>query len=162
LVQIGWLCCDAGGETTDSAQFIIKPRGFKISARAAQVHGISTSRALREGTDIEPVLDKFAAAVNDSRVVVAHNLDFDETIVQAEFIRANMADAFQSKRRCCTMKETADFCRLPGKYGYKWPTLTELHRKLFQEDFEGAHGALADTQACKRCFYRLRELGFLG
>jgi len=109
--------------------------------------------------DLFPVLEEFSADVRAAKVVVAHNLDFDQKVMQAELRRAELADVFARKRRICTMKETANVCRLPGKYGYKWPSLTELHRHLFGTPFEGAHGALADAEACQRCFFRLRELG---
>ena len=161
LVQIGWLTCDADGQLQRSHQSLIKPQGFQITPEAVEVHGITTDVALRDGVDLGPVLAEFVADVRASRVVVAHNLDFDQRVVQAEFQRAQLADPFVRKRRVCTMKETADFCRLPGKYGYKWPSLTELHRKLFGRPFGGAHGALTDADACLRCYFRLRELGVL-
>jgi len=159
LVQLGWLCCDGAGQLLRSQQYLVKPQGFQITGEAVEVHGITTAVALRDGVDLGPVLAEFAADVGASRVVVAHNLDFDQRVIQAEFHRAQLADPFAGKTRVCTMKETADFCRLPGKYGYKWPNLTELHRQLFGEPFDGAHGALADAEACMRCFFHLRERG---
>ena len=46
---------------------------------------------------------------------------------------------------------------LPGRYGrYKWPTLSELHVKLFGKDFEGAHGARADVGACAACYFGMK------
>jgi len=158
LVQIAWVACDALGQQLRSQEYLIKPEGFKIAREATQLHGITTDIALRDGVDLGPVLEEFSAAVRASRVLVAHNLDFDQRVVQAELHRAQMADAFARKKRICTMKETADYCQLPGKYGYKWPSLAELHRKLFGASFVGAHGALADTEACMRCFFQLRKL----
>jgi len=110
---------------------------------------------------MKPVLDEFAEVVRVANVLVAHNVDFDEKIVGAELIRAGIANVLATKKRRCTMKESADYCRLPGRRGYKWPTLTELHEKLFGEPFGGAHGAPADAEACMRCYFRLRELGVL-
>jgi DNA polymerase III epsilon subunit-like protein len=159
LVQIAWVCCDADGKTTTSHEYLIKPQGFKISKQAIELHGITTEHALREGVDLAPVLAEFSGAVQSARTVVGHNLDFDLKVVQAEWVRADMKDAFARKRKCCTMKSSTDYCRIPGKYGYKWPKLDELHSKLFGRGFDGAHGALADTQACMRCFFRLQELG---
>ena len=59
------------------------------------------------------------------------------------------------------MKESTDFCALPGNYGYKYPNLTELHRKLFQKAFADAHDALADVRACKAAYYELRARGVM-
>ena len=52
---------------------------------------------------------------------------------------------------------TTEYCQLPGKYGYKWPTLSELHIKLFGEDFEGGHDALEDVKACAKCLFELQN-----
>ncbi len=50
---------------------------------------------------------------------------------------------FEPKLRKCTMPSATNFCRLPGRYGYKWPALPALHRKRFNQTFEGARQALA-------------------
>ena len=123
------------------------------------MHGITTEHARREGVELEPVLAEFSESLRSARVVVGHNLDFDLKVVRAEWIRAGMKDALRRKRQCCTMKASTDYCRIPGPYGFKWPKLDELHKRLFGHGFGGAHGALADTEACMRCFFRLRELG---
>jgi hypothetical protein len=56
------------------------------------------------------------------------------------------------------MEASTDFCKIQGYYGYKWPKLSELHIKLFGEDFDGAHDALADIEATARCFWEMRKL----
>ena len=53
--------------------------------------------------------------------------------------------------------DSEKFCKIPGKYGYKWPTLSELHLKLFDFDFEGAHDALLDVKACAKCLFELER-----
>jgi DNA polymerase III epsilon subunit-like protein len=159
LVQIAWISCDAEGRTTASHEYLIRPQGFEISRQATELHGISTARARREGVALSPVLVEFAAAVSEASTVVGHNLDFDVKGTRAEWIRAGMADSLADKPLCCTMKASTEYCQLPGRYGFKWPRLDELHAKLFREGFTDAHSALADTEACMRCFFRLRELG---
>ena len=67
------------------------------------------------------------------------------------------------KDHYCTMKETTDLCKLPGRYGnYKWPKLQELHKHLFGENFVGAHDAMFDIKATMRCYYKLKEDGWIG
>ena len=106
---------------------------------------------------MRPVLEQFAEAVKQAKVLVAHNIDFDSRVVGAELLRAGLPDALPRKKWRCTMKESVEFCRLPGRYGYKWPALSELHQKLFGQPFTGAHDAAADCLACLRCFFELRE-----
>lgn len=159
LVQLGWLRCDPDGTPAGAREYLIKPNGFVISREAIKKHGITTERALAEGVALEPVLAEFSKVVETAQVVVAHNVSFDEKVVGAEFLRAGMMNVLERKKQYCTMKGSADYCQLPGRYGFKWPTLSELHEKLFGEAFTGAHSALADCTACMRCFFRLKELG---
>ena len=161
IVQIAWICSDAEGNASEPQVRLVKPEGFTISAGAAKVHGISTEYATKHGLPLMPVLEEFAEAVKASDVMVAHNIDFDRSIVGAEFIRTSMPNVFLGKRQCCTMTESTNYCKLPGRYGYKWPTLDELHRKLFNKSFSGAHDAGADCAACMRSFFKLKELGYV-
>ena len=144
LAQLGWILCDPEGIPESSQEYIIKPNGFIISRDAIKKHGITTERALIEGVDLQPALNEYSKVVKTVRVMVAHNISFDEKVVGAEFFRAGMMNVLERKKHYCTMKGSADYCKLPGRYGFKWPTLNELHEKLFGEAFEGAHSALAD------------------
>jgi DNA polymerase III epsilon subunit-like protein len=161
VVELAWSCCDADGNLADTRSYLIRPDGFVISPGAAAVHGITTERARAEGVALPPVLGEFAAAVQAADLIVAHNLAFDENVVGAEFLRAGLSNALAGKRRFCTMKSTTDLCRIPSRHGFKWPSLVELHRILFGQDFAGSHGARADCDACARCFFALRERGLV-
>ncbi len=55
------------------------------------------------------------------------------------------------------MESSIDFCAIPGYYGYKYPSLQELHKKLFNYEFEDAHNALSDIRATLKCFFELKE-----
>jgi len=92
--------------------------------------------------------------------LIAHNMSFDYNILGAEMIRGNKR-ANKKVTRVCTMQSTIDFCQLPGKYGYKFPKLEELHTKLFGVNFDGAHDAFADTMACGKCFFELLRRGII-
>ena len=161
MVQIAWILLDATANEVESAEYIVKPDGFTIPPDAAKIHGITTEIALREGTDLQPVLEKVGVALREATTLVAHNLSFDERILGAEFLRAGRSNPLELKRRICTMQEATDFCRLPGRYGYKWPTLQELHQILFNEPMEGVHRALTDVRACARCYAELARKGVL-
>ncbi len=158
LVQIAWITCDSAQHSPEPEVQLIRPEGFTISSGAFQQHGISTQFAIDNGVPLKPVLDSFFNAVQSADVLVGHNFAFDANIVGAEFIRAGMINLIPTKASQCTMKGTTDFCKLPGSYGYKWPTLIELHQKLFKTKFEDSHDAAADCLACMTCFFRLKEL----
>ncbi len=161
LVQLAWLLTDDAGSEIRSAEYIVRPDGFTIPEAAARVHGIGTDRALRDGVELSTVLAAVIPDFERADLLVAHNIQFDEKILGAELLRAGHADLPASKSKRCTMRESTDFCGLPGRYGYKWPKLQELHMKLFGEAFAGAHQALVDVRACARCYFELKRLGVM-
>jgi hypothetical protein len=50
------------------------------------------------------------------------------------------------------MQGTTNFCKIVGPYVYKWPKLSELHYKFFQEDFEEEHNAAVGIHKTAKCF----------
>lgn len=150
LVQIAWLLADAEGRELRSQAFIIRPDGFVIPDGAVRVHRIDTQTARQRGVQVSSALDAFAKDLSSAENLVAHNVRFDERVIGAEFFRAGRKrNPIESKTRYCTMRESTDFCGIPGgPQGHKWPTLDQLHRTLFGVGFEGAHNAIADVRAC--------------
>ncbi len=161
LVQIAWLQYDSTGTRIVERDYIIKPQGFTIPPDASRIHGITTERAIEEGVALRDVLEEFSGLIDQSNVLVAHNISFDEKIVGAEFLRENMENRLLQADKICTMDVSTDYCKLPGKYGYKWPKLSELHFKLFNADFEEAHNASVDIDACAKCFWELKDRGII-
>ncbi len=159
LVQLAYLYYDAQGNKIDSGDYIIKPEGFTIPADASRVHGISTERAMEEGCALATVLHDFNSLIGEAKVLVAHNMSFDEKILGAEFLRIGMKNPIPAKQKICTMESTTAFCAISGPYGYKWPKLSELHYKLFRCGFDEAHNAAVDITATARCFWELRRIG---
>jgi DNA polymerase III subunit epsilon len=163
LVQIAWILTDETGNEVRSQAFIIRPDGYEIPMSATQIHGITTDTARRLGIEIEQALVAFANDLSAAQYLVAHNIQFDERIVGAEFHRSGREPSPLSKKHhFCTMRSTAAFCRISGgPRGYKWPTLEELHHKVFSTTFELAHNAIADVRACAKCFFELKRRGVI-
>ncbi len=158
MVQIAWLVYTADGKRIDGQNFIIKPEGFSIPDDAVRIHGISTEKAITDGKELDVVLKLIAEQIENADALVAHNMSFDEKILGAEFIRKNIQNDLFKKNRICTMKQSVRYCKLPGRYGYKWPKLSELHIELFGEDFKEAHDAVVDINATAKCFWKMKEL----
>ena len=159
MVQLAWLQYDDQEKLISEANYIIKPDGYNIPSDTAAIHGITTEIALEKGSDLSSVLSEFSTAVSGAKMLIAHNMDFDEKVIGAEYVRMGMKSGIFETSRFCTMKTTTDLCRIPGNYGYKWPKLEELHRFLFGSDFEGAHDALVDVKICVKCYYELVKRG---
>jgi len=161
LVQLAYMAYDGEGGLIAAVDTIVKPQGFTIPVESSRIHGITTERALAEGRDLGSVLRDFKALLDPARYLVAHNISFDEKIIGAEFLRNGLPDIPAAKHKICTMHSTTEYCAIPGPRGYKWPKLTELHRKLFNADFSEAHNAAADIAATAKCFWELKEQGII-
>ena len=157
LVQLGWILTDESGNEISSGNEIVKPDGFVIPSDASRVHGITTEIALRDGKPLRQVIQSFLKDTNSIRCFVGHNVSFDQRVVGAELYRLGIADTVSTAKSLDTMKAATDYCKIPGAYGYKWPKLIELHRKLFGCDFEDAHDAMADITATKKCFFEMKR-----
>jgi len=164
IVQLAYAVYDEGEKLTSSAGYLIKPCGFEIPPESQRVHGISTEKALRDGVEADYALSELCRAIDGRKFIIGHNLDFDRRVIESEARRSGLDMSFVGQL-ICTMKQDAviNLCQLPSKtgYGYKWPRLIELHIKLFGCEFDGAHDALADTLACAKCFFKLKEMGLI-
>jgi DNA polymerase-3 subunit epsilon len=158
LVQVAWILADGDANQIESAEYIIKPEGFTIPQDAAKIHGITTEKALAQGSNLSAILQTLKEKIEFADALVAHNMQFDEKILGAEFLRCGFSNIIETKQRICTMRSSTDYCQITGPYGYKWPSLQALHTKLFNKPIPGAHTALADTRACAACFFELKKL----
>ncbi|MBT1697946.1 DNA polymerase III subunit alpha [Fulvivirgaceae bacterium PWU4] len=158
VVQLAWQLHDSKGKLVSRQNFIIKPNGFDIPYKAEQVHGISTKRALEEGHDFNKVLEIFTQDLTKTSLLVGHNIEFDISILGAEFLRHQLTiDDFLKLEKIDTGIASIEFCQLTGGIGgrLKMPRLVELHEKLFGKDFGDAHDASYDVAATARCFFGL-------
>ena len=163
LVQLAWQIHDEKGNLVDVKNFIVKPDGFIIPRATEKIHGISTERALREGKPLGEVLREFVSALQSVKVVAGHNVEFDNAIVRVECMRNKMECPLTEKIIVDTKGVSTNYCAIPGGRGgkFKWPKLSELHVKLFGENFDAAHNASADVQATARCFLELIRLNVI-
>lgn len=161
LVQLAWLLYDKDGNKLKQVSQIVKPEGFVIPAEASNIHGITTERAMGEGVPLRGVLEEFNEAVGQADCLVAHNMSYDIKIVHSELLRNNFPCDIEKKMTICTKEKSTNYCAIDGQYGYKWPKLSELYKKLFGRELKDAHDALVDIQATADCFWEMRKRGIL-
>ncbi len=160
LVQIAWILCDHNQNEIEKQCFIIKPDNFLIPKESIQIHGISNEDAQTSGFNLKDVLEKFNTSISKTDYIIAHNLSFDEEIIKNEFKKTAINLNLKNKKRICTKIMTTQLCAIPSiKHTFKWPTLSELHIKLFNEDLNDAHSALSDTLALMKCYWELEKYG---
>tara|TARA_B100000927_G_scaffold282885_1_gene270031 strand:- start:2057 stop:6364 length:4308 start_codon:yes stop_codon:yes gene_type:complete len=159
-VQLAWQIHDIEGKLVDVKNYIIQPDGYEIPYNASKIHGISTDLANEKGIQLLEVLKYFIEDVQKSKLVIGHNILFDNNIIGSELLRMKMTNILSDFPCIDTKDLSTNYCAIPGGKGgkYKWPTLSELHIKLFGEDFLQAHNASADVQATARCFLELIRL----
>ena len=157
MVQLAWQIHDVKGDLIEVKNYIVKPDGFTIPYNSEKIHGISTELANKKGIPLDEVLTLFTNALKNASYIIGHNISFDNNIVGCEFLRSNMPNILTEKNSVDTKEEATEFCQLPGGRGgkYKWPNLSELYVKLFNESFAEAHNASADVEATTRCFLEL-------
>jgi len=159
VVQLAWVLADEQEKIIEKKSFIIKPDGFSIPEASSAIHGIDDAKARELGIPLAEALDTFNGSLyQNTPILVAHNIDFDTNVLGAEFLRAHLSTNFLELFRICTMKNSVEFCDLPNR---KFPKLIELYRQLFNDDFVGAHDALADVLACYQCFFALKKRGII-
>ena len=166
IVQMSWVLFDIENNKLISIQdhIVRVPDDVEISPGSINCHGITRECSIEYGCDISDVLRTFVEHLNLCDTVIAHNMKFDKKVIEAAFHRSGMVNHFDllpSKIRFrCTMMENIEFCNIirkssvDGKEYQKYPTLKELHSKLFKEELT-YHNSLNDVLACLRCFYKL-------
>ena len=162
MVQVAWQLHDVSGNLISSNSIIVKPDGYTIPFNAVQIHGITNERAIEEGQDLKAVLQEFVEAVKQSTYLCGHNIEFDNHIIGAELLRCGLDNILAQLPFIDTKNdETTAYCAIPGGRGgkYKWPTLTELYTKLFNESFAEAHNAAFDVTATGRAFFEIIKRG---
>ena len=163
-VQIAWQLHDYDGTLIEHNDFLIVPDGYDIPYQSEKIHGISTALAKTKGESLKEVLNSFKNVLAKTKVLVGQNLKFDLNIVGSEFHRLGYDNEWLKMPVLDTCTEKSAFlCKLPGGRGgkFKWPSLSELYVKLFNETFAEAHNASADVEATTRCFLELVRLGII-
>lgn len=156
----------------ETKEYIINQEGRKIPDNISKINGITTEMANASPYFIAPIMAEIIV-LDVPEKTIGHNIYFDSSTIKAQVIRLIRANKLErdfyekleqilhKERRVDTMKATIKYCDLPGKYGPKWPKLTELHYKLFGCGFEGAHSSGGDVEATYKCYTKLKELGII-
>ena len=160
IVQISWVLYDCEKMEVLNVQDHIIKCGVDIPKESSDIHGITNARAERKGVALLPVMDAFDADLQAADLVVAHNLSFDKRMFMVEAIRNKRKQYFTrngvKKPESCTMKGSKNLCAIErigsnGDKYFKYPTLSELHVKLFGYEPKGTHDSMADVLICLRC-----------
>jgi len=148
IVSISWAVLDSATNTVMKTHcYIVKPGKWTIPEESSRIHGITQAQALEFGIPLRDVMEEFNGEKCD--VMVAHNLKFDLNVVMNAIIWDLGMKDFKPFpiRKLCTMEIGKAMCKIPGRYGYKYPKLKELYEKVLGHPpkSEQLHNALFDT-----------------
>jgi len=121
--------------------------------------GITQETVDAVGRPLKTGLAEFNQMVKVADRVVAHNMQFDDPVTRGNYSRiAAPQREYWDTPKFCTMKTLEPVLKLPGKYGYKFPTLDESYRALVDPmGFEGAHDAMVDVEACAKVLWAVED-----
>lgn len=171
ILSIAWqiwnMNPDDGSQTfVEKRNYFLKPTpGIVWDAEAEKIHGIHIDFLETEGHDVSLVLDDFKRAASQSQLIVAHNLQFDKSVLLAEMLRHDpkMVMNWWPRFEYCTCNNTKALCKLPSvkrnpnpSDPYKMPKLVELWKFLYGGDAEFSfHSAEGDTECLVQIFQEL-------
>lgn len=166
VVQLSWVLFDGDSRMIEKEEdYIIRlPEYVLIPKISEEIHGISNRRMRAEGKNIKSVLKQIYSDISQASILVAHNIDFDISILYEEFKRNEFYWGLKKLRelpRYCTMYMSKNICKIEkknpksGEVYYKNPKLVELHEYLFKSKPNNLHNSMIDVWVCWRCFCSL-------
>jgi DNA polymerase III epsilon subunit-like protein len=152
------------------------PEGVEVEKEATAVSGITAAMCKEKGVDVCDALKTFVSWFLKCERVVAHNIDFDRTLIRFEMARnyeqlqtempyCNVVfeesydriakiDYYDTMRRgfnVCGATRTLD----SGKKIPKPPSLKELYSLFFGKTPEPMHNSIVDVLVTMRCYLKL-------
>lgn len=161
LVQLGMILVDTV-DWKKRMQVSLLIKGASPEPEAQEVHGISKENCEAYGMELHTAVDLFQTACRRADVLVAHNLQFDQLVMEIVLHRSGLMTTIDVPTQVCTMKACTDILKLPGKFNnFKWPSLAESYAHFTNQEIVDAHDALNDADACLTIFRHLVESGAL-
>ena len=148
LIELGYIIFDKSEKNIKKYDDLVKPDNFIITNTF--IHGITHEQAVKNGKNINQVLDQLTIDLKKVDGIICHNISFDMAIILSEAYRLNkleLIEIINSKLHFCSMAIGKKFMT-----NDKNPKLIELYKFLFNKDFIQEHRALSDCDACLDCF----------
>ena len=167
IVQVAAGLYTPEGDPVELYDTIVRPDGWTIPQEVADIHGITTERALAEGIPEADMLQKVDAMWSRARLRVAHNEQFDARIMRIAYCRFRtkaLADQWKDGPAECTQRMATPILALPptekmrraGRHHHKSANLSECIRHFFDRDHGDAHTATADRDGCADVYFHIK------
>lgn len=146
---------------------IIKPEGWDIPQEVVDVHGITQEYASEVGIPEDLAVQMFISLWG-GRPRIGHGEQFDARILRIALKRYPGIfdpDDWKAGSAECTARMSTPICAIPPtekmkkarRFHFKTPNLQEAYRHFFGCEFEGAHTAIADVNACMAVYFAAKD-----
>jgi len=179
IVQFSFIIFDTDENITiETKDFIIRLEdGIIIPEESSLIHGITDEISREKGVSVETVLNQFFYWIRRVDFLVGHNIQFDINMLTVELLEIiynkkypeQHITAFKTDLHFlqnftniyCTMRESIELCNIVTKDRYgrmykKFPSLSEVHNKLFDFTPQNLHNSLVDILVTLKCFMKLK------
>ena len=140
----------------------IKPDGLTLPEEIENLTGISNDFLIKNGVDIRQAL--FSMYIPENCQIIGHNLDFDLSVLDSEYLRYNKKNPERyirpthrnGSQTFCTMKKFASI------FNVKYPKLSEMYYYFFDDlPPHRMHDASNDIKVLIDCYYIMCLLGYI-
>jgi len=180
IVQFSFIIYDSSlNDIVESKDYLIKlPENVSIPEESTKIHRITNEMSQNTGVPINEILNEFFYYLRGPvDRLIGHNIEFDLNMLKVEMLRIinkNLITSEQMKlykydlhflnnyeNISCTLKDSIEFCNIQaisktGRTYLKYPSLIELHEKLFNKLPKNLHNSLIDILVTLRCFMKLK------
>lgn len=163
LVQLAAKLVSEDRVVRGAMNVIVYPDGWTIPAEASNIHHITNEIAHSYGIPRRAAISVFSNMCRQATHAVAHNFDFDRTIISAALERERAPNRLVELVPICTMKASTDFVAIKRHGGgNKYPKLSDAYAHYFDgATFGNAHDAMADLEAMERVFWEMKRRGHI-
>ena len=148
IVQVSYIITDPKYEFIKESDTIIKV-DFPIENHC--FHGITNEISDSKGILFLEFAKQFKKDLDECDVLIAHNINFDISVLKSEFYRYSLFDIIDSmntKKIICTMRYSKNIvcAKFKNSDNIKDPNLKELYYYTTGKTMENHHNSLYDTR----------------
>lgn len=155
VIQVSWVIYSIEGNYVKEEDHYISNLDIPIPEESFAIHHLSQSFLQENGKEISSILPQLEADILEyDPIVVGHFIEFDVTVIAAEFTRANLEMNILYQPAYCTMIGSSTL--IPTITARRWK-LTELYFYFYGKEQLNPHNAIYDAKATAECFFTLKE-----